>query len=40
MRWSKVKDGEVVGGMTTAQWRAVIDVNLTGVFRVPRRPHA
>jgi 3-oxoacyl-[acyl-carrier protein] reductase len=28
----KVKDGEVVGGMTLAQWQAVIDVNLTGVF--------
>ena len=28
----KVKDGEVVGRMTLAQWQAVIDVNLTGVF--------
>jgi len=28
----KVKDGQVVGGMTLAQWQAVIDVNLTGVF--------
>lgn len=28
----KVKDGAVVGGMTLAQWQAVIDVNLTGVF--------
>jgi 3-oxoacyl-[acyl-carrier protein] reductase len=28
----KVKDGEVVGRMTLDQWRAVIDVNLTGVF--------
>jgi len=28
----KVKDGEIVGKMTLAQWQAVIDVNLTGVF--------
>ncbi len=28
----KVKDGDVVGKMTLAQWQAVIDVNLTGVF--------
>lgn len=28
----KVKDGEVVGKMSLAQWQAVIDVNLTGVF--------
>ena len=28
----KVKDGQVSGGMTLAQWQAVIDVNLTGVF--------
>ena len=28
----KVKDGQVVGSMTLAQWQAVIDVNLTGVF--------
>jgi 3-oxoacyl-[acyl-carrier protein] reductase len=28
----KVQDGKVVGGMTMDQWRAVIDVNLTGVF--------
>ena len=28
----KIKDGEVVGKMTTAQWQAVIDVNLSGVF--------
>ena len=28
----KVKDGLVVGKMTLAQWQAVIDVNLTGVF--------
>ena len=28
----KCKDGVVVGKMTLAQWQAVIDVNLTGVF--------
>jgi 3-oxoacyl-[acyl-carrier protein] reductase len=28
----KVKDGAVVSKMTLAQWQAVIDVNLTGVF--------
>jgi 3-oxoacyl-[acyl-carrier protein] reductase len=28
----KVKDGQVVGKLTLAQWQAVIDVNLTGVF--------
>jgi 3-oxoacyl-[acyl-carrier protein] reductase len=28
----KVKDGEVVSKMTRADWQAVIDVNLTGVF--------
>ena len=28
----KVKDDEIVGKMTLAQWQAVIDVNLTGVF--------
>jgi len=28
----KVKDGVVAGKMTLAQWQAVIDVNLTGVF--------
>jgi 3-oxoacyl-[acyl-carrier protein] reductase len=28
----KVKDGQVVGRMSLEQWRAVIDVNLTGVF--------
>ncbi|MDR3417621.1 MAG: SDR family oxidoreductase [Nevskia sp.] len=28
----KVKDGEVTGRMSLDQWRAVIDVNLTGVF--------
>jgi 3-oxoacyl-[acyl-carrier protein] reductase len=28
----KFRDGAVVGKMTLAQWQAVIDVNLTGVF--------
>jgi len=28
----KVKEGEVVSKMTLANWQAVIDVNLTGVF--------
>jgi 3-oxoacyl-[acyl-carrier protein] reductase len=28
----KVKDGQVSGAMSLAQWQAVIDVNLTGVF--------
>jgi 3-oxoacyl-[acyl-carrier protein] reductase len=28
----KVKDGQVTGSMSLAQWQAVIDVNLTGVF--------
>lgn len=28
----KVKNDEIVGKMTLAQWQAVIDVNLTGVF--------
>jgi 3-oxoacyl-[acyl-carrier protein] reductase len=28
----KVKDGAIVSKMTLAQWQAVIDVNLTGVF--------
>jgi 3-oxoacyl-[acyl-carrier protein] reductase len=32
----KVKDGQVVGKMTLAQWQAVIDVNLTGVFLCTR----
>ncbi len=32
----KVKDGRVVGKMTLAQWQAVIDVNLTGVFLCAR----
>jgi 3-oxoacyl-[acyl-carrier protein] reductase len=32
----KVKDGEVTGKMTLAQWQSVIDVNLTGVFLCAR----
>ena len=28
----KVQDGKVVGRMSMDQWRAVVDVNLTGVF--------
>jgi len=32
----KVKDGLVVDKMTLAQWQAVIDVNLTGVFLCAR----
>ena len=28
----KVKDGDVVSKMSLEQWRAVVDVNLTGVF--------
>src|SRR6185369_2561323 len=28
----KAKDGEIVSKMSLAQWQAVIDVNLTGVF--------
>ena len=32
----KVKDGQVVGKMTLAQWQAVMDVNLTGVFLCAR----
>jgi 3-oxoacyl-[acyl-carrier protein] reductase len=28
----KAKDGEITGKMSLAQWQAVIDVNLTGVF--------
>jgi 3-oxoacyl-[acyl-carrier protein] reductase len=32
----KVKDGEIVGKMSLAQWQAVIDVNLTGVFLCAR----
>jgi 3-oxoacyl-[acyl-carrier protein] reductase len=32
----KVKGGEVVGKMSLAQWQAVIDVDLTGVFLCTR----
>jgi len=32
----KVRDGQVVGKMTLAQWQSVIDVNLTGVFLCAR----
>jgi 3-oxoacyl-[acyl-carrier protein] reductase len=32
----KVKDGVVTGKLTLAQWQAVIDVNLTGVFLCAR----
>jgi 3-oxoacyl-[acyl-carrier protein] reductase len=32
----KVKDGQVVGKMSLAEWQAVIDVNLTGVFLCAR----
>ncbi len=32
----KVRDGKVVGKMTLADWQAVIDVNLTGVFLCAR----
>jgi 3-oxoacyl-[acyl-carrier protein] reductase len=32
----KVKDGAIVGKMALAQWQAVIDVNLTGVFLCAR----
>jgi 3-oxoacyl-[acyl-carrier protein] reductase len=32
----KVKDDAIVGKMTLAQWQAVIDVNLTGVFLCAR----
>src|SRR5271155_1189536 len=32
----KVKEGAVVGKMSLEQWRAVIDVNLTGVFLCAR----
>ena len=36
----KVKDGEVVSKMSTEQWQAVIDVNLTGVFLCGREAAA
>jgi 3-oxoacyl-[acyl-carrier protein] reductase len=32
----KVKDGQVVGKLSLADWQAVIDVNLTGVFLCTR----
>ena len=32
----KVKDGEIAGKMSLAQWQAVIDVDLTGVFLCAR----
>jgi 3-oxoacyl-[acyl-carrier protein] reductase len=32
----KVKDGQIVGKMSLADWQAVIDVNLTGVFLCAR----
>ena len=32
----KVKDGQIVGKLTFADWQAVIDVNLTGVFLCAR----
>ncbi len=39
-RLLKVKDGALVGTMTLAQWQAVIDVNLTGVFLCGREAAA
>jgi 3-oxoacyl-[acyl-carrier protein] reductase len=36
----KVKDGQVAGKMTLAQWQAVMDVNLTGVFLCAREAAA
>jgi len=36
----KVKEGAVVGKMSLEQWRAVIDVNLTGVFLCAREAAA
>jgi 3-oxoacyl-[acyl-carrier protein] reductase len=36
----KVQDGELIGQMTLAQWQAVIDVNLTGVFLCAREAAA
>jgi 3-oxoacyl-[acyl-carrier protein] reductase len=32
----KARDGEIVGKMSLAQWQAVLDVNLTGVFLCAR----
>ena len=36
----KAKDGEIVKKMTLAEWQAVIDVNLTGVFLCGREAAA
>ncbi|HEX4675843.1 MAG TPA: SDR family oxidoreductase [Steroidobacteraceae bacterium] len=36
----KAKDGAIVGKMSLAQWQAVIDVNLTGVFLCGREAAA
>ena len=36
----KVKDGEIVKRMSLAEWQAVIDVNLTGVFLCGREAAA
>lgn len=36
----KVKDGKVIDRMSLAQWQAVIDVNLTGVFLCGREAAA
>jgi len=36
----KVKDGQIVDRMSLAQWSAVIDVNLTGVFLCAREAAA
>ncbi|MEX1994985.1 MAG: SDR family oxidoreductase [Steroidobacteraceae bacterium] len=36
----KVQDGEVVSKMSLAQWQAVVDVNLTGVFLCGREAAA
>jgi 3-oxoacyl-[acyl-carrier protein] reductase len=36
----KVKEGGVVGRMSMAQWKAVIDVNLSGVFLCAREASA
>ena len=36
----KVKEGQVVGKMSFADWQAVIDVNLTGVFLCAREAAA
>jgi 3-oxoacyl-[acyl-carrier protein] reductase len=36
----KAKDGQVISRMTLAQWQAVVDVNLTGVFLCAREAAA